>query len=57
MQIERGDHRDVGPDDFTDHRENLAIGVLRLGGDHRAVVRDIHPVERHRGRSRRRISS
>ncbi len=49
VQIERRNHGHVWPDHFTNHGKNLAVWVLGLGGNHRAVVADVNRIHGHRG--------
>ena len=45
VQVEGADHRNVRSDAAADHREKIAIGIVRSGAERGAVRNDIHAVE------------
>ena len=46
VQIERHDDRHVRPDGLAHPRDERAVGIVQMRGDHRAVIADIDRIER-----------
>ena len=49
VQVEHGDHGNVGADDAAHHLEQVAVGIVGSFGQCRAMGRDEHRVERQGG--------